>query len=100
MEKNLSLSMLSPELLNNTAKESAGITLDVKLADIKNCIDPQKFVESHNALGGPAPKEVKRMLTSRKKLTTQTKTSLENHKTGLENADKQLASAVAQKLGA
>jgi argininosuccinate lyase len=67
MEKNLSLSMLSPELLNNTAKESAGITLDVKLADIKNCIDPQKFVESHNALGGPAPKEVKRMLTSRKK---------------------------------
>lgn len=104
MEKKLSLSMLSPELLNNAAKESAGITLDIKMADIKTCIDPQKFVESHNILGGPAPKEVKRMLTNRKQLVSQTKTRLENHKNWLINADKQLVSAVqfviAQKLGA
>ena len=59
LDNKLALSDLTPELLNKTAKDSAGITLAVKLADIKDSIDPQKFVESHKAMGGPAPTEVK-----------------------------------------
>ena len=94
LDKKQALSDLTPELLNKTAKDSAGITLAVKLADIKDSIDPKKCVESHNAMGGPAPAEVKRMLTSRKQLTSQTKTSLKEHKSRLEEADMQLKSAV------
>jgi argininosuccinate lyase len=94
LDKKLALSDLTPELLNKTAKESAGITLAVKLADIKDSIDPQKFVEKHKTMGGPAPAEVKRMLKNRKQLINQSKTSLKEQKARLEEADMQLKSAV------
>jgi argininosuccinate lyase len=92
LNKNLALSNLTPELLNKAAQDSAGITLVVKMKDIKDSIDPQKFVKSHKTLGGPAPSEVKRALTSRKTLINQTKTSLNEHKSKLEEADLQLKS--------
>jgi argininosuccinate lyase len=94
LDKKLALSELTPELLNKTAKDVAGITLAVKLADIKDSINPQKFVESHKTMGGPAPAEVKRMLKNRKQLTSQSKTSLKEKKGMLEKADKQLKSVV------
>ena len=94
LDKKLALSDLKPELLSKTAKDVAGITLDVKLADIKASIDPKKFVESHKTLGGPAPAEVKRMLTSRKQNASQSKTWLKETKSGLEEADVELKSVV------
>jgi argininosuccinate lyase len=94
LDKKLALSDLKPELLNKTAKDVAGITLAVKLADIKDSIDPKKFVESHSAMGGPAPAEVKRMLKNCKQLTSQSKMSLKEQKSRLEEADLQLKSVV------
>jgi argininosuccinate lyase len=94
LDKKLPLSKLTPELLNKTAKDSVGITLAVKLADIKDSVDPQKFVESHKTMGGPAPVEVKRMLKNRKQLTAQSKMNLKEKKGLLEKADQQLKSAV------
>jgi len=94
LDQKLVLSSLKPELLNKTAKDVAGITLAVKLVDIKDSIDPKKFVESHNTLGGPAPVEVKRMLKNREQLTAHSKKSLETHKKGLKEASLQLRSAV------
>jgi argininosuccinate lyase len=94
VDTEIALSDLTPELLNKTAKDSAGITISVKLADIKDSIDPKKFVESHKTMGGPAPIEVKRMLKNRKQLTSQSKTSLKEQKSRLEEADVQLKSAV------
>jgi len=92
LEKNLALYNLTPELLNKVAKDSAGINLVVSLMDIKDAIDPQKFVKSHKTLGGPAPSEVKRALASRKKLINQIKTNLNEHKSRLDEADLQLKS--------
>jgi argininosuccinate lyase len=94
LDKKLALYCLTPELLNKTAKDSAGITLAVKMADIKDSIDPKKFVESHKAMGGPAPAEVKRMLKNRLQLTRQSKTNLKEQTYRLEEADVQLESAV------
>jgi argininosuccinate lyase len=94
IDKKLALSDLSPEQLNKTAKDCAGITLAVKLEDIKDSIDPQKCVESHKTLGGPAPAEVKRMLKNRKTLTSKSKTSLKDQKSRLEEADVELDSSV------
>ena len=94
LDSKLALSDLTPELLNKAAKDSAEITLSVKLEDIKDSIDPKRFVESHKILGGPAPTEVKRMLTSRKQLISQSKISLQEHKSRLQEADTQLKSTV------
>jgi argininosuccinate lyase len=94
LEKKMVLSDLTPELLNMTAKKSMGITISVKLVDIKDSIDPKKCVESHKTMGGPAPVEVKRMLKNRKLLTSQSKMSLEEQKNRFEAADLQLKSVV------
>jgi argininosuccinate lyase len=94
LDKKLELSELTPELLNKAAKENAGINLVVKLVNIKYSVDPQKFVESHKIMGGPAPAEVKRMIKNRKQLTSQSKINLKEKKEMLEKADKQLKSAV------
>ncbi|MDG6222774.1 MAG: argininosuccinate lyase [Candidatus Bathyarchaeota archaeon] len=94
IDKKLALSDLSPEQLNKTAKDCAGITLAVKLEDIKDSIDPKKCVESHKTLGGPAPTEVKRMLKNRLELMSKSKTSLIDQKSRLEEADMELESAV------
>lgn len=94
LDKNLALSQLTPQLLNKTAKESAGLTIAVKPVDINNSIDPKKFVESHNTIGGPAPEEVKRMLKSRLQLISQSKTNLEKQVFRLKEADIQLMSEV------
>jgi argininosuccinate lyase len=94
LDKKLILSDLKPELLNKTAKDCAGITLAVKMADIKTSIDPQKFVENHKTTGGPAPAEVKRMLKVRKQQTKQTITAIREQKSRVDEADMQLTSAV------
>jgi len=94
LDKKLALSDLTPESLNKTAKDSAGITIAVKLADIKESIDPKKFVESHGVTGGPAPTEVKRMLINRKRFTSLSKTNLKEKKRRLEEADLQLKSVI------
>jgi len=94
LDKKLALSDLTPESLNKTAKDSAGIIIDVKLADIKDSIDPKKFVESHGSTGGPAPTEVERMLINRKRFTSLSKTSLKEQICKLEEADLQLKSVI------
>jgi argininosuccinate lyase len=98
LDKKMTLSDLTPELLNKAAQDSAGLTLNVKLADIQKSIDPLKFVESHKTKGGPAPAEVKRMLKNRKQLTTQSKTNLKEKKSKLEEADLQLKSVIQRYL--
>jgi len=98
LDNNLTLFDLTPEQLNKTAQECAEIILAVKLADIKQATDPKKFVESHKTKGGPAPAEVKRMLSSRKQLTDQTKTTLTNKKGELAAADIKLNIAIKRCL--
>jgi argininosuccinate lyase len=94
LKKKLALSDLTPGLLKKAAKDVAGLTLDVKLGDIKVSIDPKKFVESHKAMGGPAPLQVKLMLKNRKQATAQSRKILKEQKSRLEEADMQLNSVV------
>jgi argininosuccinate lyase len=98
LDNNLGLSDLTPEQLNKAAQECAEIILDVKVADIKNSINPKKFIESHKTKGGPAPAEVKRMINLRKQLAAQTKTALTNKTGELAAADIKLNVAVKRCL--
>jgi argininosuccinate lyase len=94
IDKKLTLSDLTPELLNKTAKDCAGIPLAIKLTDIKNSLDPQKFVESHKIMGGPAPLEVNRMLNNREQLTRNSKIIIKKQKNRIEKSGLQLKSLV------
>lgn len=67
-EKRLDLADATSEMLKETAKEVAGISLTVSASDLKTTADVVSFVKAHNVRGGPSPAEVQRMLGSRKSL--------------------------------
>jgi argininosuccinate lyase len=94
LDNEMTLSDLTPELLQKAAQDSARLALNIKLEDIQESIDPMKFVESHKTKGGPSPTEVKRMLKIRKHLTIQSKTNLKKKKSKLKEAYDQLRSVV------
>ncbi len=58
---------VTPELLNKAAREILGHDLKLTKADINNALDPAAFVRARSGLGGPAEKEVKRMIVSRRR---------------------------------
>jgi argininosuccinate lyase len=95
LDKKLTLSDVTPELLQKVAKDSAGLALKVEEADIQASIDPANFVESHKVKGGPSPSEVKRMLKNRKQLMSKSKAIMKEIKGKLDAADGQLDSVVS-----
>ena len=58
---------VTPDLLNKAAREILGHDLKMTKADIRNALDPASFVRARSGLGGPAEKEVKRMIGSRRR---------------------------------
>jgi argininosuccinate lyase len=84
----------TPELLAKVAQEAAGIKLTVKKADIVECTNPRKLIETYKVQGGPSPAEVERAITSTNKTLTQTKTSIAKLQANLANAENTLNSTV------
>jgi argininosuccinate lyase len=78
----------TPELLKKTAQDAAGITLNVQKADIVECTNPRKLIETYKVLGGPSPAEVERAITSRNRTLMQTKTAMTKLHENLANAEK------------
>jgi argininosuccinate lyase len=94
IDKKLTISDLTPELLDNTIKDYTGIIITTKIEDIKTTINPKNCVESHKTLGGPAPEEVKRVLFNSKRMNKQSKIFQKELKSRLEEADEHLKSLV------
>jgi argininosuccinate lyase len=84
----------TPELLAKVAQESAGIKLTVKKADIVECTNLRKLVETYKVQGGPSPAEVERAITSTSKTLTQTKTNITKLQINLAKAENNLDSTV------
>ena len=64
-EKKLCLSDVTPDVIKSVSTRIIGFSVAVSQDDIRACLDPKRFVESHNVKGGPSPVEVTRMLKSR-----------------------------------
>ena len=92
IEHKLSFSDVTPELLQKVMQDSLGLSLEINVEDIHESIDPLKFVESHNARGGPSPTEVKRMLKVRKQWKALSRSNLSKKKLELNEADDKLRS--------
>ena len=65
IEKDLSLSDVTPDMINSVSSRVVGSSVTVTEEDIRSSLDPKKFVESHDVKGGPCRTEVRRMLNSR-----------------------------------
>lgn len=89
-EKNLEASKISSSLLEEIINKELKISLKIDYEDIKSALDPKKFIDSHNALGGPSPSIVKKMITNRSKKILDFQKKIEKEKLKLENAFKNL----------
>ncbi len=84
----------TPEMLQQTAQNAAGIKLSVKAADITDAIDVLKIVATYNVTGGPAPATVKKALVARKKRLVLAEAGVSKLKQQLNEAENKLESAV------
>jgi argininosuccinate lyase len=71
----------TPEVIQKIAKETVGIKLTVKEADIDESVDLKKIVENYSVTGGPAPATVKKALATRKKHMVEAKSSVSKKET-------------------
>jgi len=95
IQNGLTLSDVTPELLQTVAEVSLDLPLNIKMEDIRASIDPLKFVEAHNARGGPSPIEVERMMRIRKRWTILSRARLSEKTSRLDEAEEKLESVVS-----
>lgn len=84
----------TPELLQKIAQDAAGIKLVVKAGEIADAVDALKIVETYTVTGGPAPTEVERALTVRKKRLVLAKSAVSKLSQKLDEAEGKLESTV------
>jgi argininosuccinate lyase len=90
----LTLSDVTPELLQKVAQESTGLKLKINAEDIRESSDLLKLVEKCKVKGGPSPVEVERMLKIRNRWMVQSKSNLSKKKLRLDEAEDGLQSVV------
>jgi argininosuccinate lyase len=98
IENGLTLSSVTSELIQAVAKDLGVPSLDVKTEDIRESIDPLKFVKAHNVRGGPSPIEVQRMIQARKRGTAASKKWSYEKKSKLAEADENLQATIKARL--
>jgi argininosuccinate lyase len=98
IENKLTLSDVTPKLLQKVAKTSCNLSLNVNVEDIRVSTDPSEFVKAHNASGGPSPKQVKKMLKTRKQWIALSKSRLSDEKSKLNKAENTLESVIKSYL--
>jgi argininosuccinate lyase len=98
MESKLTLSDVTPKLIQKVAKASCNLSLNAKMEDIRASTNPSEFVKAHNVSGGPSPKQVKKMLKTRKQWVGQSKSRLACEKTKLNKAENLLRSLIKSYL--
>jgi argininosuccinate lyase len=57
---------ISAEFVEEVAQETLGRSLGLSEEQVRRALDPVAFVESHDVTGGPAAKEVQRMVEARR----------------------------------
>jgi argininosuccinate lyase len=90
VEEKMSVSSITPKLIERIAVESSEIHLKVTMEDIKSSFDPKKFVEAHSTIGGPSPTKVREAIKSRKERMISSRKWLTETKSRLIDADERL----------
>ena len=98
IDEKLTLADATPESLQKTAKDIAGISLVIKAEDLQGLVNPLKLVETHNVKGGPAPSEVKRALAARQKQLFANKSTIIQFDKELDEAENTLDSTIKSYL--
>jgi argininosuccinate lyase len=71
LERDMVATDVTAEFVEEVAQETLGRRLGLSEEQVRRALDPVAFVESHDVKGGPAPKEVGRMVEARRQRLTE-----------------------------
>lgn len=94
------LKSINSKMLDDAASNVMGSRLNLSDDSVKAALSPVVAVESRVVLGGPAPKEVKRMIATRKQGLLRRRADLKDRARRIESARKMLLSTVHKMAGA
>jgi argininosuccinate lyase len=60
MDQGLPANKITPEMVDEAAREVVGRPLNMSSETVATCLDPTKAVQARHTVGGPAPQEVRR----------------------------------------
>lgn len=66
LNRGLDATEVGADIVNESAREVIGQEFDITDEFVQDALDPRSFVETHDVPGGPAPREVRRMLGDRR----------------------------------
>jgi argininosuccinate lyase len=95
LEAGLDATGITAEMVNNAGVKYAGKPVGMTQEEVRHSLDPIAFVESHNVVGGPAPKEVSRMIAAGRQSLAAARERLAQRRARLEEGKRRLEQAVA-----
>jgi argininosuccinate lyase len=87
---------ITSEMIDSIAQNTFGRALHIPTNAVKRALDPVENVRIRNVRGGPAPVEVRRMLSGRRKQQEDLKARLQERRDYLARASQELNSVVSE----
>lgn len=82
------------DVVDESAEAVIGRTLDLDDAFVREALDPGAFVEAHDIDGGPAPREVRRMIQDRRANRDEDRVAMNRRRERLDAASETLSERV------
>jgi argininosuccinate lyase len=98
-ERKLGYRDVDSELLDEAARNITGAPVKLDDRAIRTALDPDGFVRSRHGHGGPAPRQVKRMLSKREKESAKRRRTVNEALARITRAERSLSSAVDRLTG-
>ncbi len=99
LNRGLDATEVDADLVNESAREVRGEELDIDDAFVQDALDPESFVENHAVPGGPAPREVRRMIDDRRASVDERRVTVGQRRESLEAAAAKLDEYVEDLVG-
>lgn len=95
LKEGIGASEMTADLVNRSAREIVGYTLDIDDAFVQACLDPVRAVAARTTSGGTAPAEVRRILGEQRERLSADRIELASRITRLEQSRKLLDEGLA-----
>ncbi|MEF8800272.1 MAG: argininosuccinate lyase [Halolamina sp.] len=96
LNQGLDATEVGASIVNESAHEVIGEKFDITDEFVQDALDPRAFVETHDVPGGPAPREVRRMIGDRRATLDEHRAQLSQCRESLEMAREELDEFVAE----
>jgi argininosuccinate lyase len=95
LNQDLDATDVGADIVNESARDVVGHELDIDDQFVQQALDPESFVRTHDVPGGPAPREVRRMIDDRRATLDEHRASVNQRYEALEAASAELDERVA-----